>query len=696
MTAPSRYVVGVDVGGTFTDVFVLDEKNGECRVAKVPSTRPDQSKGFIDGIRSGAEDFTRISTVVHGTTVGTNALLERKGARAGIITTRGFRDTLEMRRRDRPRTWGLWGQFDPVVPRDLRLEVGERTLADGTVHETVDPAEVKAAARRLIDAGVEALAIVFINAYANPANEQAALEAACDVWPNDYVNASSDILPEIREFERTSTTTLNAYLQPTLGQYLERLESALREDGFTGDVLIVQSNGGVMTVDTARSLPVRTALSGPAAGVIASAHIAKSAGYPNVITCDMGGTSFDVSLVADGQSTLAAQTAVDFGMVIRTPMIEITTIGAGGGSIAWVDRGGLLQIGPRSAGSDPGPVCYGQGNEEPTVTDANLVLGRINANRPIGGKLDRLDVEAASCAIEQHIAAPLGLEILPAAEAIIRVANSKMAGAIRLVSIERGHNPKDFAAMPFGGGGALHAGALIKDVGLKNALVPRYPGITSALGCTIADMRHDYVQTVNGVLGALDLDHLASRMSSLSADGLRILDQAEVAFDKVEAVFGFDMSYMGQTHTVDVHLPENQAEREPENGLHLTQNLIREAFEARYRETYGKPLEGIDIRILNLKVSVIGHRPKLDLSILAPDTDGSVEDCLTGRRSVWIDNAWHETRIYERLSLPVGALIDGPALFEQPDTTIFLEPDLTGTVDSFGNLVISRKSDRTA
>ncbi len=689
MTSPARCIIGVDVGGTFTDVFVLDEENGECRVAKVPSTRPDQSKGFIDGIRAGVDSFEQISTVVHGTTVGTNALLERMGARAGIITTRGFRDTLEMRRRDRPRTWGLWGQFDPVVPRDLRLEVGERTLADGTIHEAVDPAEIQAAARALIDAGVEALAIVFINAYANPANEQAALHAARQVWPNDYVNVSSDILPEIREFERTSTTTLNAYLQPPLGQYLERLESALQGGGFTGDVLIVQSNGGVMTVDTARRLPVRTALSGPAAGVIASAHIATSAGFPNVITCDMGGTSFDVSLVAGGESALAAQTAVDFGMVIRTPMIEITTIGAGGGSIAWVDRGGLLQIGPRSAGSDPGPVCYGQGNLEPTVTDANLVLGRINADRPIGGKLERLDVAAAGHAITQHVAEPLGLDLLPAAEAVIRVANSKMAGAIRLVSIERGHNPKDFAAMPFGGGGALHAGALIKDVGLKSALVPRYPGITSALGCTIADMRHDYVQTVNGVLGALDLDHLTGRMSSLSADGIEILKRAEMAFDRIDTVFGFDMSYMGQTHTVDVNLPEAPMDIE----LSLSEKLIRESFEKRYRETYGKPLQAIDIRILNLKVSVIGRRPKLDLSVLAPGTDVCIENCLTGTRQVWIDDAWHETGVYERLSLPVGARVDGPALFEQPDTTIFLEPDLYGSVDQFGNLIISRKSE---
>ncbi|MBT5158915.1 MAG: hydantoinase/oxoprolinase family protein [Alphaproteobacteria bacterium] len=685
--AAKKYIVGVDVGGTFTDVFFLDEATGECDVAKVPSTRPDQSVGFIEGIRKKVDDFSELATVVHGTTVGTNALLERKGAVTGIITTKGFRDALEMRRRDRPQTWGLWGQFEPVVPRDRRLEVGERTLADGTIHEAVDADEVKAAANQLLELGAESVCIVFINSYANADNENAALAAVREVWPNDHIVTSSEILPEIREFERTSTATLNAYLQPPIGNYLHRLETALGDDGFEVQVLIVQSNGGVMSVDTARRLPIRTALSGPAAGVIASAHIAVAAGFPNVITCDMGGTSFDVSLVAEGQSALSAQTNIDFGMVVRTPMIEITTIGAGGGSIAWVDRGGLLQIGPESAGSNPGPVCYGQGNDRPTVTDANVVLGRINADRPIGGKLDRLDVEAAKKAIMVHVGEPLDLDVMQAAEAVIRVANSKMAGAIRLVSIERGHNPNEFAGMPFGGGGALHAGALMKDVGLKNALVPRFPGVTSALGCTIADMRHDFVQTLNGVLGDLNVTQLDSQMTGLAGKGLNLLEEAGVSFGGIDTVFELDMSYMGQTHTVDVALPIIY-----EGGATgVSEEDIREAFEARYRQVYGRPLDGIAIRVLNLRVSVIGRRPKFDLSLLAPKGDASLESSHLGTRQVWVDGAWHEANIYERLPLPVGTIIPGPALLEQPDTTIFIEPDLTGLVDDFGNIVISRK-----
>jgi N-methylhydantoinase A len=503
MTRPA-YVIGVDVGGTFTDVFILDESSGQVFTAKVPSTRGDQSKGFVEGIASRVENFADISTVVHGTTVGTNALLERKGARTGIITTDGFRDVLEMRRRDRPTTWGLKGSFTPVVERPDRVEVSERVLADGSVLEAVDVAEVKARAAELADAGCEAVCVFFINGYANNENEVRAVEAVRSVWPNAYVTAATEILPEIREFERLSTATLNAYLQPVVSSYLDKLENGLEAKGFGGDILIVQSNGGVMSIDMAKRYPVRTALSGPAAGVIAATAIAKAAGFDNIITCDMGGTSFDVSLVANNEAALAAQTAIDFGMVVRTPMIEITTIGAGGGSIASLDKGGLLQVGPESAGSDPGPVCYGLGNDRPTVTDANVVLGRINPDRPIGGKLARLDVEASRRAIDTHLATPLGLSIEHAAEAILQLANAKMAGAIRLVSIEKGHDPAKFSAMPFGGGGALHTGALIKEVGLASALVPRFPGVTSALGCVVADMRHDRVQTVNRLLDQID------------------------------------------------------------------------------------------------------------------------------------------------------------------------------------------------
>ncbi|MDF1793009.1 MAG: hydantoinase/oxoprolinase family protein [Thalassobaculaceae bacterium] len=685
-TNTPHLIAGVDVGGTFTDVFVLDEAAGTARVAKVPSTPANQAVGFLAGLEAGAGDLTALSTVVHGTTVGTNALLERKGAATGIITTAGFRDVLEMRRRDRPRTWGLWGQFEPVVPRDRRLEVVERTLADGTVRAAVDPEAVKAAAMRLHDLGCEAVAIVFINAYANAENERAALAAVRAVWPNDYITASHQIVPEIREFERTSTAALNAYLQPPVGRYLARLEQALGEAHSPAQVLIVQSNGGVMSVETARKVPVRTALSGPAAGVTAAAHIGSVAGYPNLITCDMGGTSFDVSLVVEGESALAAQTSIDFGLVVRSPMIEIITIGAGGGSIARVDAGGLLQVGPESAGSDPGPVCYGLGNTRPTVTDANLVLGRINADRPIGGKLDRLDVTAARQAITDHVALPLGLESAEAAaEAVIRVANAKMAGAIRVVSIERGHDPKEFVAVPFGGGGSLHAGALIREVGLKKALVPRYPGVTSALGCTIADLRQDFVETWNVLLDDLDATALRAAVDRLSEAGTKTVRGAGVTLEGLETVVELDMLYVGQTHTVAV--PIDAAAGKP-----VDKEAVRAAFETAYAATYGRLLSGISMRLMNLRVAVVGKRPRFDLSLLAPEEGVTVEAAIRGKRDIYVDGAWHDATIVDRLALPVGARIEGPAVLEQSDTTILIEPGLVGEVDTYGNVLIGESS----
>lgn len=678
----SIYTIGVDVGGTFTDVFILDEATGKVVTVKVPSTRGDQSKGFVEGIAQKVADFAAIRTVVHGTTVGTNALLERKGARTGIITTEGFRDVLEMRRRDRPTTWGLKGSFTPVVERPDRVEVTERVLAAGSVLRVVEEEEVRERARALAASGCEAVCVFFINGYANNDNERRAVEAVRSVWPNPYVTAATEILPEIREFERVSTATLNAYLQPVVSSYLERLEKALSHRGFAGDLLIVQSNGGVMAVDTAKRYPVRTALSGPAAGVIAATAIAKAAGFTDIITCDMGGTSFDVSLVAGGKAALAAQTAIDFGMVVRTPMIEITTIGAGGGSIASVDKSGLLQVGPESAGSDPGPVCYGLGNERPTVTDANLVLGRINPDRPIGGKLARLDRDAAQNAVETYIARPLGLGVEEAAEAILKLANAKMAGAIRLVSIEKGHDPAKFAAMPFGGGGALHAGALIKEVGLGAALVPRFPGVTSALGCVVADMRHDRVQTVNRLLGDVDPAALGAEMCRVADETEVLLRRSGVAFKGIERIFELDMLYVGQTHTVSVPISMPDG--------HLVREAIQAAFDTAYREAYGRLLENIPTRVMNYRVAVIGLRPDLDMAVFAPDGGKPAEACRTATRRIYAEGTFHEAAVYERLALEAGASVSGPALLEQPDTTIFIDPGLVGRVDRFGNLLIER------
>lgn len=676
----SRYIIGVDVGGTFTDLFFVDQQTGEAFTGKLPSTLENQSIGLIEGILRALPDFSGIDTIVHGTTVGTNALLERKGSQTGLITTEGFEDVLEMRRRDRPETWGLRGDYRPVIQRNLRLGVAERTLASGQIERPLDEQAVLDRAKALLEAGCEALCIAFINSYANSENEQRAGEIARSVWPNDHVTVSSDILPEIREFERVSTAVLNAYLQPKMARYLNQLGSQMRQNAFEGDILIVQSNGGVMTLGSAADQPVRTALSGPAAGVIAARFIGQSAGFDNLITCDMGGTSFDVSVVAEGRSALAAQSSIDFGMVVRTPMIEINTIGAGGGSIAWIDGAGLLQIGPQSAGSNPGPVCYGLGNEDPTVTDANLVLGRINADRPIGGKLDRLDVDKARRAIKDKIALPLGISDMEAAEAIIQVANARMAGAIRIVSIERGHDPAKFTAMPFGGGGALHIGALIREVGLKSGLVPRYPGVTSALGCVIADMRHDAVKTINRTISDLNDAELLNAAETLwQTCHARITASETAVFDAIEEDIEADMLYAGQTHSVQVKLA----------GRHALNSIdLKAAFEGAYRAQIGQPLDNIPIRLINLRVAAVAKRPNLDLRAMAPKDGVMLQDAFLEMRSIWADGIWQEAPVYDRLALGVGQKCMGPALLEQADTTIFVDPGLIGEVDEFGNLII--------
>ena len=683
-----RLVVGVDVGGTFTDLFVLDEAAGSAQIVKVPSTRGEEAKGFMNGVLKIAQDAEStesdgrgpaavLSTVVHGTTVGTNALLERKTAKTGLITTRGFKDVLEMRRRDRPQTWGLRGSFQPVIERDLRLEVDERVLADGTVHTEVNLAQVRSQAQALLDAGCEAVCVFFIHAYANPANERLAVQAVRQMWPNAHVTAASEVLPEIREFERCSTAVLNAALQPVVGGYLSRLESDLRTQGFDGELLIVQSNGGVMSRQTASEYPIRTALSGPAAGVIACAEVARASGFPNVITGDMGGTSFDVSLVAQGQASLTAQTSIEFGMVVRSPMIQIETIGAGGGSIAHVDISGMLQVGPQSAGSNPGPVCYGRGNTLPTVTDANVVLGRIAASRPLGGgMLGQLDEASARQAIDTHVAQPLGLDVMAAAEAILTVANAKMAGAIRVVSIEKGHDPRQFAYMPFGGGGALHVCAMMREVGVGIGIVPRYPGVTSALGCVMADMRHDAVQTLNQALDDLNLVQLRERLDQLAQSGQQRLDTAGVSFVRVEEQIGLDMHYVGQTHTLQVVLSREA----------LTPQGIRAAFEATYQEAFGRLLQGPAIRVMNLRYARIGVRPKFDLAMLAPKGSGSTQTL--GEQPVYHQGRWWSAKRYDRLALPVGAKIEGPAILEQLDTTLWLEPGFVARVDRLGHLLI--------
>ena len=502
------------------------------------------------------------------------------------------------------------------------------------------------------------------------------------------------MLPEIREFERCSTAALNAVLQPVVGEYLNKLDGSLRNAGFKGDFLIVQSNGGVMSRETASDMPFKTALSGPAAGVIACAEIAKAAGFMRVITGDMGGTSFDVSLIDERGASLASQTAIEFGLVIRSPMIQIETIGAGGGSIASVDSSDMLSVGPESAGSNPGPACYARGNLRPTVTDANVVLGRIASDRPLGGGLLKpLDLGLAIEAIKVHVADPLGIDVMSAAEAILKVANSKMAGAMRLVSIEKGYDPRDFAYMPFGGGGALHVCAMMREVGVKSGLIPRYPGVTSALGCVIADMRHDGVQTLNSLLSILEVSKVTQLIQSISDTCHKRLEQSGLKFKEVQEILSFDMLYVGQTHTLNVTLkagsaaPLTSAKRD---WGKLSIQEIKDAFESAYQIAFGRTLGDIAIKVLNLRFSVIGVRPKFDLGVLAP-TSRDMPAPL-GYQNVFHNGIQHKAVRYARLELPVGSSIEGPAVLEQSDTTLWLEPGFTAVVDKLGNLILTQNA----
>jgi len=677
-------LVGVDVGGTFTDILIFDSDTGSVRVVKTPSTVDDQSIGFLDGLKASGVDLTKVQRIIHGTTVGTNAVLERKGAKVGLLTTKGFRDVLEMRRRERAQTWGLWGDYKPLVPRKWRHEVTERVLADGTEHVPLRGEDVLAAAEALKEAGVESIAVCFLHSYANAEHEQRTVELLKKVWPNKYISCSSEILPEIREFERTSTTVVNAYIQPKTDHYLSLLQNRLAEHGYTEDVSIIQSNGGVMSSKSAREKSVNTVLSGPAAGVIAAAQVGSASGFPNVITADMGGTSFDVSLILGGKPSMQSEQKIEFGVVVRVPMIEITTIGAGGGSIAWIDGAGFLQIGPESAGSYPGPVAFSRGGTRPTVTDANVVLGRIDADDPIGAKGSQLDVAGAKRAIEEHIAKPLGMDVYAASEAILKVATSKMAGALRLVSVERGHDPRNFALVPFGGAGPLHAAALIRECGIAHAVVPYYPGITSALGCVTANVQYDFLRTVNRSIAEFNVEEGLHILGAFAQEGRTLLDQSGVTVMGIEVVYQADMAYEGQTHTVLVNL-------NPDN---LTVDGIRAAFTQVYEHEFSRTLENIPIRIQTLRATVTGIRPQLDLKGLVSDSVADVTTELapvpTKVRPVYFDGAFVDTPIYLRENLHVGQRITGPAIVEQLDTTTVIEPEMACLVDENGHMIIAR------
>lgn len=664
-------VAGVDVGGTFTDLAIFDPATGAVRLAKVPTTLPNQAGGVLAAFDAAGAELSQIDLIVHGTTTTTNAVLERQLARTGLITTQGFRDVLELGRRTRPQAYGMHGRFTPVIPRDLRLEVPERMDARGRVLAPLDEVALRTAVTRLREAGCEALVIHFLHAYANPAHELRAGEIAREIWPNDYITLGHVLLSESREYERGVTAAVNASVQPLLERYVARLAGQLAEKGYQRDLLVMNGNGGMVAAKDVAREAVKTVMSGPASGVMAAVATGRRAGMANLLTYDMGGTSTDVAMIRGGVAPVSNEIEVEYAMPIHVPMVDVRTVGAGGGSIARIDAGGMLRVGPESAGSTPGPICYGRGGTRVTISDANLILGRLPASR--FGQA----AEAAHRAMEEQIARPLGLSVEAAAEAVIRIANTHMAGAIRMVSISLGADPRDFALFAFGGAGPLHAVALAKELNVPKVLIPARPGITNALGCVVADLRHDFVRTLNRPLDSVDMGDVHGVLAAQEAEGRRLIGLERIALTSVRAEYSADMQFVGQTHLLRVRLPSATPSREE----------MQQLFEAAYHARFRVELPTIRANLVNLNVSVIGERPALDLSRLI-DPAGRRETAEpASTRRVWFEG-WHETPVYWRDHLPMKIDLQGPAIIEQMDTTVVVDPDAWVTQDADGNLIV--------
>jgi N-methylhydantoinase A len=679
MSAHPTTIVGIDVGGTFTDLLALDTATGTVSLAKVPTTLDNQAFGFVAAMKAAGLDPAALQAIVHGTTTSTNALLERKVARIGLITTRGFRDVLELGRRTRPKSYGLTGSFEPLIPRELRIEVPERTDAEGGIVTALDDAAVRDATRRLLEAGCEAVVIHFLHSYINPAHEERAEAIVREAWPNDYVTSGHRVVSEYREYERGTTAAVNAAIQPVLDRYLGRLVAELKTLGFARDLLVMQGNGGTVAARAAAEAAVHTVMSGPASGVMAAAYTGRACGQPDLITYDMGGTSTDVGLIREGVPQVSSELDLEYGMPIHVPMVDVHTIGAGGGSIAHVDSSGMLRVGPQSAGATPGPICYGRGGEKPTITDANLALGRLNPDRLLAVD-NPVSLDHVRERIADEIGKPLGLDWAGAAAAILRIANDRMAGAIRLVSMARGHDPRDFALFAFGGAGPLHATALARELALPKVLVPARPGITNALGCVVADLRRDFVRPINKPLPVLDAAEVRATLEAQIAEGEAMLAKDGIAVDRVDRLHFADMQFQGQSHMLQVALPR----------IDISVAELRTTFEATYWRRFGVELPEIRAVLVNLHTAVIGKRPGIDLAaLMRGEKARDVAAARLGTREVWFERGgWMATSIYARDRLPLDLKLDGPAIIEQLDTTIVVEPGDRVSCDAIGNLVV--------
>lgn len=694
------YRLGIDIGGTFTDATLVNEKTGATRISKVSSTPGDPSIAFLCVseriLREADVPPQDVRYVVHGTTVATNAIIEGKIARTGFVTTDGFRDMLEIARQIRPSLYDL--QFEkpkPLVPRYLSFSVPERLDARGSILTPLDESVMREVAEKLRAEKVEAVAVCFLHAYLNPAHEIIAGEILTEIFPEAVVSLSSQVAPEIREYTRASTTIINVSLRPLVGRYLQNIEERLRAAGLQAELLVMQSGGGVFTFAAASEKPVFIVESGPAAGVIAATYLGNVLQRKNILSFDMGGTTAKAGMVQDGSPRVTKDYEVGAaaragngsgkgaGYPIRTPVIDLVEIGAGGGSIAWVDSGGALRVGPHSAGADPGPVCYGKGGTEPTISDANLVLGRINPKFFLGGEIE-LDEEKARQAIKEKCGDRLGLDVVTAANGIVEIANAAMVNALRLVSVQRGYDPREFTLIAFGGAGPLHANRLAAEMQVPVTLIPMSPGIFSALGLLVTDLKHDYATTMIQRVDALDTKNIQDAFVKMSREGHAMLTREGVAESDIQFSRQVEMRYVGQSYELSLALPNHELAANEIAGL-------LDRFHRAHERTYGFSAPTEPTEFVNLRLTAVGRIAKPELHVLEnlnPDTSLAHKDT----RQVYFAerNSYVDCAIYDRYKLGAGARVQGPAVVEEFDSTVVIHPEYHADVDKYGNLLIER------
>lgn len=678
----SRYRIGIDVGGTFTDFVLYDGQDRVTRTLKVPTTPNDPSDAIAEGIERLGIALADVGGLAHGTTTATNALIERKGARTAFLTTRGHRDTLEIRRNNREELYDAqWSPPPPLVARRDRLEVTERMMWDGEVAVPLDEEQLGEVIDKLQAREVEAVAICFLHSYQHPAHEARAKELVQAAMPDAFVTASSDISQEFREFERGSTVAANAFVGPRVQRYMRHLRDRLAEGGLREDVAIMQSNGGVCSIEDAARFPAKLARSGPAGGAMALERLAELTGIPNLVGIDIGGTSADVAMIVDGRTRWASPLQVEWGMPLLFPSVDVVSIGAGGGSLAWIDDGGSLHMGPQSAGAVPGPVCYGRGGEVPTSTDAHLVLGRLSPELVMSEGMD-MHEDLARRAITEHVGKPLGLDPEAAAEGMLRILDHNMLQAIRLVTVERGYDPRDFALVGLGGGGPLHVCELARELGMRTAIVPIAPGVLSAWGMLTVDTLEDRSRTILKRRKAVDDAELSATLTELRDSIGASLSGQGIAAEAVVYEFILDMQYYGQVFSLPVTLEGEGVDVTPERLA-----AAEERFHAEHEREYGHADRAQEIQIVNARVF---GRALVDKPEVTPESEGPEDpsSALRGTRAVVFGGETHDAAVLERDLVRPGMAIPGPAVLTELSSTTFVPPGAHARVDRFSNLII--------